>query len=421
MIITLPTYSELIQFLSDNFESFAYIAAAILIMIVVVFVTYRIRVFFIKTRLSRLIFNVLSSALITAEVIMGALLGVVYWHNYQNRAADFEITKERIKGPVKVERPATVYFINENEFCSIRIDGSGFKSIFKSREPIREYQFSPDGRYVLVAAYTSLYLLDRADERGQLIEDLKGDGPQPAKDLNGAISGILFSPDSTKFFYELSRWSSYARQDNMFVYSIADATKTSVASSGRKISSDYWDPQSRALYYFYFEAKDTERHAYPYEVSLYTILLATMQPQLVMNIPARSSDIPWTNLAARGISLYTPSEQLIFSRTGERQNWISDAGAKIGIDQDDYLYFIKNKWFHKRLFKIARLPGEKSGAGRLHSRGELATYEMRWIPGSRYVIIGHSSFGVLILDPFTGKLARLSDLNGRAFGWYKEK
>lgn len=191
-----------------------------------------------------------------------------------------------------------------------------------------------------------------------------------------------------------------------------------IQSPTRHISSLYWDQQGNNLYYLHHEAKDTSLHVSAFEVKVFRIPLITLVPELVTQIPFEKASIPIDNLSIRGIDLFLEGDKFSFGRPGRESYLISEEGSSVGIDEDDYLYFISMKWFRKRLYRIPRQP-DTDDSRYQYKGGHLVVDHIRWIPGGRYVIMEHKQWGVLILEPSTRKAGLLIRARGHAFGWYQ--
>ncbi len=83
------------------------------------------------------------------------------------------------------------------------------------------------------------------------------------------------------------------------------------------------------------------------------------------------------------------------------------------------MYTTKTRWFRKRLFRIPREINKEDMTRYHYKGGDLVIDHIRWIPGGRYVIMEHKYWGVLILEPSTGRIGSLIQAHGRAFGWYQ--
>ena len=80
---------------------------------------------------------------------------------------------------------------------------------------------------------------------------------------------------------------------------------------------------------------------------------------------------------------------------------------------------MNSKWFRKRLYKIPREPRDTDIPRYQYSGGDLVIDHIRWIPGGRYMIMEHRYWGVLILEPSSGRIGLLIRASGHTFGWYQ--
>ena len=145
-----------------------------------------------------------------------------------------------------------------------------------------------------------------------------------------------------------------------------------------------------------------------------------MSPEFIAGIPAIDSKIPFETLAFRGIELFLKGKNLSFGLPSVKSEWVSENGRIVGIDQEDYFYFVRNKWFRKRLFKIPRKVDTEENFRYQHNGGDLVVDLVAWLPGGQYVLLRHKTHGVFIVEPTSGKCGLLTLYQARAFGWKKE-
>jgi hypothetical protein len=298
------------------------------------------------------------------------------------------------------------------------------RDVFLAKDPIKEYHFSPDGKYLLVLTQRELFLLDRKTKQPQRIDTLQAATAPESQDketeIKGSISGIQWAPDSRKFVYEIARWSQFAAQGGVYLFDLREQKKKMIQSPSRSLSSLYWDRQGENLYHFYHEAQDASEKTSSFEVKVFRIPVTTLVPELIVRIPFAEASVPVENLHLRGINLFLEEGHLSFGRPGQENGLVSERGSTLGIDENDYLYFVNNKWFRKRLYKIPRDPKITDIARYQYRGGDLVIGGIRWIPGGRYVIMEHKYWGVLILEPLSGKVGLLIRANGHTFGWYQD-
>ena len=404
---------QILNSFSTHFELFFYINVFIFFLFACLVVITRLSLFNFPKLANRILFD----TVVGLEVLMLAVMGYVYLLNYQLDSA--VIFEDRVVfHTLWVKEKIPVFFIKENNLVQTNINGEGQEVIFTSESPIREYHFSPDGKYLLIVSDAQLYLIDRKLKQTELIDDLAI--AKTNTDLKGVVRGVSWSPDSQKFSYELAKWSSYGSVNKLYVVSLADKKKILIENPAGSVSSLTWDAAGKNLYYTQFEAKDTSENAFPYEIKIFSITYPEVRPQLVEKILYDQPTLPALNLELRDIQLFTEAENLSFGRAAKKQNeWISEHGERIGIDSHDHLYYVKGKWWKKRLYRISRYYPE-SDIPRYHfGKGILTVDNLRWLPGGKYVIMEHHELGTLILDPLTGQIGQLTvDANG-AYGWYK--
>jgi len=316
-----------------------------------------------------------------------------------------------------VKATLPIYFIVDNELMTIKPNGADKWTFFQGPDNIHSYHFSPDGKHLLVVTATTLFMLDPTTGSPQVIESVAVPSRKKEAGISGVIDGVRWNADSSKICYHVSRWGTVASLDNWVVFDLATGEKRMVKSPTMKMASLVWDETGTNLYYLWFEALDTSIRANPYEVKVYQIPLATLTPQLVLKFPYQEPVLPKDNLALRGIWLFTDADALTFVHDGGNRKdiLISDKGSQVGIDAFDYLYYIKNRWWRRRLYQIPRVELETEQYQ--YSRA-LAVRNFRWLPGGRYVMMDHYLYGVLILEPATGKIGIMTSERNNSFGWY---
>lgn len=347
-----------------------------------------------------------------------------YVVNYRRPIKEFQFPRDVVLNTRWIKSGVVIYFIEGNKLRSVKVNGQDLRDIFTADSNIREYHFSPNGEYLLIAADQDLFLMHRKTQQSEQIDTL---GVSPGQELKGVINGIRWAPDSQKFCYEISRWSLYSSQDSLFVYDLKNKDKRIIESPSRRLSSLYWDQQAENLYYIRHEAKDTSQHAHAFDVKVFRIPVekegnptAGLTPEYVSTIPYEKNNLPLMNLASRNVDLFLEGDQFSFGRLADKESFVSETGFLLGIDQEDYLYSVKGKWFRKRFFKIPREPIYGSIAKYQYKGGELVLSEFRWLPGGRYVIMLHKDYGAMILEPLTGRIGHLFEIKATTFGWYQD-
>lgn len=412
-------FSErIVGFLSNYFEPVIYITGCAWILFFFIILALKLKDVSIRGLFYSTVRNILLIAIVVGQVILLVLSGYLYWKNYQRPARELDYSWDVSASTQWVKDDVRIYFIDDNALRSIKINNQDSEDVFLGDDPVKEYHFSPDGKYLIVLTQRELFLLDRKTKE-KLRVDTLGQLKGGDEGIKGSISGIQWAPDSQKFVYEVARWSKFSMQDSVFVYSVESQKKRVIRSPTRQISSLYWDQQSENLYYLNHEAQDTSLHPAAFEVKVFRISLETLVPELITQIPYEKSSVPVENLSFRGIDLFLSGDRFSFGRSVPEDYLVSEKGSSIGIDEDDYLYFVGNKWFRKRLYKIIREPQVADTPRYQYKGGDLLINHIRWIPGGRYVIMEHRYWGVLIMEPSSGKVGLLIRANGRAFGWYQ--
>lgn len=408
---------NLVQDLSNHFEMFFSVMIVIGIFLVVLFVSLRIKYIPLKNVLRTAVANLFFSAVVIGQAMLVMTVLMLFWVNYTQPPPPFLFPEDVIATTRWIPDDLRIYFVSDKkQLRSIRLDGRDEKTIFASPAAIAGYYFAPDGHALLVTTKEELYYVDIATKQSRLIDSVRG--LESSQDLKGALGGIRWSPDSHRFCYELGRWSSYSSQDNLYVYDLIGDVKRPIKTPTRRISSLYWDREGQNLYYVRPKAEDPSVHAYSFAVQVFRIPSDSLEPELVEEILQEGSGIPIQNLTLRGIDLSLEGDALSFVPASEKKQLVSEKGPSLGIDEQDVLYYIPNKWFRKRLFKIPREAAISEVPRHQYKGGNLVFDEIRWIPGGRYVIMQHRYLGVMILEPATRKIGFLIEVRGENFGWY---
>ena len=319
-----------------------------------------------------------------------------------------------------VKENVLIHFIANNELISIQANGGGRETVFRAPNAIREYHFSPDGQYILIITEESLFQYDRLTKNAILINELGFAEVEKSKDVHGVIDGIRWSPDSKKYCYRISKWSKYAAQEKWGIYYIDSKENKYVKSPHLRIDSLEWDFKGENLYYSKFNVEEAGLSAIPYQIRMYKISLRKLKPEFVISFFAHKPSVSHEYLTLWDIGLFV-APKLSFGRTAHsEESWYFDENLNVGIDEEDHLYFRKYNLWKKRLYKISRVPVQSDIARYQYRGGELAVKHLRWLPSGRYIIMEHHLFGVLILEPSTGKVGILVNEQGSAFGWYKK-
>ncbi|MBN1870468.1 MAG: hypothetical protein JW847_07845 [Candidatus Omnitrophica bacterium] len=415
---------RVINFLSGHFELVIAINGAILFSYLAVMIFVRMReINFLA--IWRLVFRKIPFVIVVGgQCVLFIIYGQLYWANYKKPAPELHLEQHVAATTQWVKDDTWLYFVDGHMLRAIRINDRDVQDVFSASDPVKEYHFSPDGKYIAVLTQKDLFLLEGQTKRSEQIDSLKDyvDAKAPKEDatVKGTISGIRWAPDSRKFIYEKAWWSQFSSQDNVYLYDLREKKKKMIQSPTRRISSLYWDVQSQNLYYLYHESKDPSDRLPAYEVAVFRVPLATDVPELIVRIPSEEASVPIENLNLRGIDLYLNGNRLSFGVPGKENDLVSEKGSSLGIDEEDYLYYVNSEWFRKRLYKIPRDVGVADMSRYQYKGGDLVIDHIRWIPGGRYAVMEHRYWGILILEPATGKIGLLIRANGHSFGWYRK-
>ncbi len=479
------------QFLNNHFEDLLAVNIFWLIGTITVILIARIRSID-RNEIVLFFREVLSYGLIAGQALLFILTLSIFISEIQKRDISLdEEFSDKIE-PITdwVKDQVTIYFVKDKNLVTIKADGTKQRVIFTAEDQIKEYHFSPDGRYLGLITENNLYLLDRPHQKAELVDTIKKPSLAGDSQFKGVINGVRFDPVSQKFCYRLALWSSYSSLDRWFIYDIKSKEKKIIKSPTRRIPSLRWDQSGENLYYAWFDALDTTIHGNPFEVRIFKIPLTTLEPELILKFLYKEGKLPLDNLALRNINLFVEDKQLAFGRVGLKDDpiesqkgfkvkidsddqmyfsrksplrsriykllhipeegdipinpykeerfalkslkwlltlgqeggypisWSPLSSSRVGIDEKDHLYYIPNRWWRKRLFKIPRATMKNDMPRFQYKGGELAVQDLRWLPSGRYVIMEHYLFGILILDPSTGRIGILVSEKGSSFGWY---
>jgi hypothetical protein len=403
---------KLTHFLQVNFELLLYINLLFLICAVAVMISLKINEITargFRSFLKGFIFY----ALVAAQIVIIFLGAYAYWLNYVT-SLPIPIEKKLLPDTSWVKSDKTIYYISQNTLQTIGPDGLNQEYLLEVDDSIREYQFSPDKKWVLVIMDSGLALFNKKTRKTEIIETFKDIVNKEG--YKGVIDNARWSPDSQRFCYRVSIWTSFSSRDSYFIYDTQQNQKRTFTIPLGKVRNLYWDRSGRNLYYFQERAMDTEIHSYSFEVMVFKVPLDTLVPERVTVISSKKKYSSEDRSLISKFDLFLDNKNAVFSRIPSDQFvWISPKGARLGIDQKDRLYYQKYQWWRERLFVVPRIP---LPGGQFHPKGgELAIRQLRWLPGGRYVVLNHGTLGVLILEPETGKVGQLTIWDGTGFGW----
>ncbi len=410
-------FSGLIQYLSNYFEIFLGVSLAFIVFGIVIQIFLKLREVDLQNLIQRTLRGVMFFIVVMGQALLLAIAGYLFWTNYKQPAPAIEFPGDILADTSWVRDDLAIYFIDGNSLMAVRVNGRNKHEVLTLADPVKEYHFSPDGKFLLVASVKEIYLVDPDSLQKQLIDSWAGG--EVSQEWSGSIGGIRWAPDSRHFCYEVARWSSFASQNHLYVYDVTKKERHAVESPARRISSLYWDNAGENLYYLQRAVKDTSAHTYAFDVNVFRIPLNSLQPEFVTRIPYEQSGIPQENLKVRGIDLFMDTDALSFVQGIKRDDLVSEKGQELGIDKDDHLFFVPQKWFRHRLFRIPREPQLEDIPRHAYRGGELIITQIRWIPGGRYAIMLHRYLGILVVEPATSRIGLLIAARGNTFGWYE--
>jgi len=406
------------DFVSNNFDTIILVYISVLLLCILGLLVSNAKNSQFINRITSGVSNFFVMLFVVGQIFLVLLICYTVWSNYIQSIKEFRFPRDALVHTQWVKSDSRIYFINGTVLSSIQINGNDLREVFKADEDIHEYHFSPNGQKILVVTQKALYLADLNTKEKTLIASLKDD--ELDGELSGVINSVIWAPDNEKFCYEITQWSSYFTQTDLYIYNLVDGSTQSAPRLPRRTSPLYWDILSENLYSLHREALDTSENAYPFKIKVVRLPVSTLKPIFVVDIPFELAKTPLENLDLRDINLFFYNKNLAFGRIAHEDSLESEHGAKIGVDDKDNLYLIKNKWFRKRLFRIPRKEIISDLSRHQYRGGELVIDYMGWIPGGRYVILEHRDYGIFVLEPFTGKVGVLSQAIGSGFGWYSK-
>lgn len=409
---------KIISFLSQYFEEFIYINAGLFSVCLGLYILLLIKRRPLETQIRSYTEAAIGAAMVFLVIFGSALSLAIYWANHKVPFIEFDLYDEITRNTDWVKEDLTLYLVNENALISVRLDGKNQTTVFEDEEGIRDFQFSPNGKYILIATYKKIFVYDRESKSHWLVDAINLSTEEEG--LKGTIRGISWSPTGEHFSYQVSRWSNYGSQDNVYVYSIKNREKSSVQSPARQISSIFWDIQGENLYFLKHDSGELADREIFYKIKLYRIALTDLKTEFITDIVMDQAKFPTDHLEMLGIKLYRPDKSLSYGRLGENTELVSRNRDIIGIDRYDFLYY-KHGWFRKRLFKVKREVDDTKTPTFLNTYGEHVFQQMRWTPSGQYVIMDHPYWGILILDPNARKIGQIYPFEVSAYGWYAKK
>ncbi len=344
------------------------------------------------------IFGVLTNLGILFLIFM---VGYIGWLEYKRKAqGDLSLILSSDTRWVKSKQP--IYFIMGNILGKINADGSDLDFFYKNDSPLKEFVFSPNGRYILLTSDNELLLYDRQEESLEVIDSL---GPLVEEgQAQGVFKTPQWSPNSEKICYEVYRWSDIGASDYFYVYDMTQNKKQLVRGPLTGIQEFFWDTKGENLYFYRSNSLPDINPKKPYMVKIYRVSELDKSPELVRTVGAKNISLKPEEIISFGINGYFDNNRNVSTRLGQKEmSFITPHGKKLGIDPQLYLYYENPQGKQLRLFNV-----KDTAASVVH---------VRWLPDERYVVMTHPSLGLLIMDPATIRVGKL--VSAGAFGWYE--
>ena len=351
--------------------------------------------------------------LIISQIFIAGLLGYIYWFNYHHPRQELTYVDEIQGQPYWIKDDMTIFFTHADTFASVNINGEQYTSIYTAPGIIKSYHLSPDGQHAVIATFQELVLVRLSDQSFTIVEEID----KTSGDIKGVLMGVRWAKDSGQFIYSKSLRSPYGQKVSHIVYRPADESKQTVRGLVAKNAPFYWDTDSAHIFYFRFTSDGIAPDGFAYDCLTSRIPLKTMASEFFAKFPTQTTDIPFDEMRWRDVELFAGADQLSFGRRSFYGVWPNEKGQYIGIDEEDYLYLVKKKWFKKRLFKVTRQIEEGDAKSPSYKEGSLTLENIRWLPGGRYVIMEDKTMGGVILDTANGRMGQLAGFKAKNFGW----
>ena len=404
------------NFLSNHFELLLAVNFFGLIGLLVIFIAARLRYYFLGKILNSSLFYVL---LVLQILLVSSTLYVVVKNWRPKPALDF--TAQIVATTRWVQEDLEIFFIDENRLVSIQADGQNRRTVFEAPGRIKQYMFSPDGQWLLITTAQELFLFNCHTSQARLIDSLRLSENEGETQIKGSINKMVWARSADRFCYRLSQWTGFATMEKWFVYDLDRHQKRPIQLAGRQISELIWGVDGKTLYFPRYteltEAKTEDQKSCKWVV--YIIPYASLRPARFLTLYTSEPELPMRELHQEGVRLYLPQKQYAFGHDVPKRKTAHSAwGAEIGIDESDTLYYVSSLWWPKRLFKVPRVE-DIDNIKRYQYRGGILTInDLRFLPSGRYVIMEHYFWGILIMDPRSGRVGILDNQHGNTFGWF---
>lgn len=351
--------------------------------------------------IKRIFDEILSRVVLIGILFMIFMTISIFWTEYQ-RSRQTNLRQRVSPDTHWVMQKFSVYFILGNKFGRINIDGSDLRYLYKASFLIQEFIFSPDGKFIVLVSSGDILLYDVVNDQINLIQSLGSLIKENA--ANGLIRGIQWSPDSKKFCYEVYRWSDVASQDHFYIYYVDSGKNSLLRMPPWPLRGVVWDRDTQFL--FGYKTHRRELSVSPdFLGEIYALSLGDSPAKLVRVIKTPNENLTFADFQSAGINPFV--NQNFSNRVGQRNVlWKSPHGNEsLGLDKNRFLYFQDALGKRKQLFSF--------------KQDEMSVRHLRWVPENKYVMLTHSSLGILVLDPNSGRIGQL--VSAQAFGWYEDQ
>lgn len=354
--------------------------------------------------------------LIALQIFAITLFAFVYIYFNNSKKDFFDIPHNLSDETAWIKDDLTIYLAEGTMLMSFGTKDSNLINVYAADSEIREFNFSPNGVMILITTEKNLILLNLKTNEHYVVDSLGSNVGN--EELNGVIGQVAWSPKSDRFTYEISKWSKYSSQQNIYVSDLNN-NKKSLNKIGKKISNLYWSNSGEGLYFINYESKDLDYNSYQFDINVNYIDLNTMNYKLVLTYPSQESRFNLDRLRMSNIDVFEQGKELSFKRQLNTAKVFSNKMLEVGIDSSDNFYFVNNKWFVQKLFKVPRIVTNlKDDKYKYYNKGELVIDNIKWLPSGKYVIFNYKTIGVIILDPINKRASRLFKRNVSIIGWF---
>ncbi|MBU4334207.1 MAG: hypothetical protein KKD07_07195, partial [Candidatus Omnitrophica bacterium] len=184
---------KVIEFLSSNFDLLLSINIAFLIMFLALLLAVALNDEEQRSVIKSYLNDLVLIVIISIEAVLIMLMGHVYWKNYKQPVKTFVYPGDIADNTFWASEKHTIFYVRGGVLKSISINGNDEKTLFTSNDIIKEFNFSPNGKKLLIITKKEIYCLDLEIKKSILVDSLSDEIDSP--ELKGTFSSIQWSPD----------------------------------------------------------------------------------------------------------------------------------------------------------------------------------------------------------------------------------